>query len=382
MISFELTDDQKALQEKARKFAQEEMAPRAREFDESGEYPIDIMKKAFDIGLMNDNIPAEDGGQGHSCLDLAIITEELGAGCMGIGTCIMANALALTPLILFGNEDQKKRYVTRSAKEFTIAAFCLTEREAGSDAASAKTTAIRDGDEYVINGSKCYSTNGGYAELFTVFALADPAKGSRSMSAFVVEKAHGVKVGKAEDKLGQRASNQVELHFEDVRIPAANILGKEGLGFRVAMSTLDMTRTGTAAGAVGIARRALEESVAYAKERKQFGQAIAQNQAIQFKLADMAMKIEAARLLTWEAAWMADQGMRQSKQSAFSKCFAGDIAMEITIDAIQVLGGKGYSKEYPVEKLMRDAKLMQIYEGTQEIQRLVIARELLKGNVT
>lgn len=381
MISFELSPEQEALREKARRFAQEEMVPVAAEFDESGEYPIEIMKKAFDQGLMNDGIQKEYGGQGHSCLDMAIATEELGVGCMGIGTSIMANALALAPIVLFGSEEQKKKYLTRAATEFTIAGFCLTERDAGSDAAAAQTVAERDGDEYVLNGSKCFTTNGGYAELFAVFALADKSKGPRSMSAFIVEKEHGVKIGKAEIKMGQRASNQVEVHFEDVRIPASNIIGKEGHGFRVALGTLDKTRTGTGAGAVGIARRALEESVKYAKERQQFGQPIAQNQAVQFKLADMAMKIQAARLLVWEAAWMADQGLRQSKQSAFSKCFAGDVAMEVTTEAVQIFGGNGYSREYPVEKLMRDAKLMQIYEGTQEIQRLVIARELLKGNV-
>ncbi len=381
MISFELSPEQEALRGKARQFAEEEMAPAAREFDESGEYPVEIMKKAFGQGLMNDNIQKEYGGQGHGCLDMAIATEELGVGCMGIGTCIMANALALAPIVLFGNEEQKKKYLTRAATEFTIAGFCLTERDAGSDAAAAQTCAERDGDEYVLNGSKCFTTNGGHAEFFTVFALANKDKGPRSMSAFIVEKEHGVKIGKAEIKMGQRASNQVEVHFENVRIPAENIIGKEGHGFRVALGTLDKTRTGTGAGAVGIARRALEESIKYAKGRRQFGQPIAQNQAIQFKLADMAMKIQAARLLAWEAAWMADQGLRQSKESAFSKCYAGDIAMEVTTEAVQIFGGNGYSREYPVEKLMRDAKLMQIYEGTQEIQRLVIARELLKGNI-
>ena len=382
MIGFELSEDQQQLREKARAFAAEEMMPRAREFDETGAFPIDIMKSAFEKGLMNDNIPEAFGGHGHNCMDTAIITEELGAACMGITTGIMANALALTPLVLFGNDAQKEKYLRRAASELVLAAFCLTERDAGSDAASVQTTAIRDGDEYVLNGSKCFITNGGYADLFTVFAIADPKKGPRSMTALIVEKEHGVKVGDAENKMGQRASNQTELYFENVRVPAENVLNREGQGFKVAMGTLDVTRTGTAAGAVGIARRALVEAVNYAKERRQFGQPLAANQALQFRLADMAMKIEAARLLTWEAAWMADQGIRQSKQSAFSKCFAGDVAMEVTTDAVQIFGGNGYSREYPVEKLMRDAKLMQIYEGTQEIQRLVIARELLKGNVT
>jgi len=328
---------------------------------------------------MNDSIAKEYGGPGLSNLEAAIITEEFGAACMGIGTSIMANSLALAPIILYGNDAQKEKYLRWHTREFRIAAFCLTERDAGSDASAAKTTAVRDGDEYVINGDKCFTTNGGYANIYTVFAVTAPGKGPLGMSAFIVEREMGVEAGKAEDKMGQRASNQTEVHFRNVRVPAANLLGKEGHGFKIAMGTLDRTRAGTAAGAVGIARRALEEAVAYANQRVQFGQPIIKNQAIQFKLADMAMKVEAARLLTWQAAWMADQNLRQSKESAMAKCFAGDIAMEVTIEAVQIFGGNGYSREYPVEKLMRDAKLMQIYEGTQEIQRLVIAREISKG---
>jgi acyl-CoA dehydrogenase len=285
--------------------------------------------------------------------------------------------LALTPIILFGNEDQKRRYLAGFANKFRLAAFCLTERDAGSDPGSIQTMAVRDGDDYVLNGSKCFSTNGGYADLFIVFAILDKTKGVRSLSAFIVEKAHGVRVGKAENKMGQRASNQTDLEFENVRVPAANLLDRENAGFKIAMTTLDKTRTGVAAGAVGLARRALEEAAAYAKTRRQFGQPLASNQAIQFKIADMAMKVDAARLLTWQAAWKADRGVRHSKESACAKCFAGDTAMEVTTDAVQILGGNGYSREYPVEKLMRDAKLMQIYEGTQEVQRLVIAREVL-----
>lgn len=381
MISFALSESQIALREKARKFAEEEIVPRARELDERGEFPMDIATKAFEQGLMNDAIPKEFGGAGRSCMDMALITEELAAGCMGVTTCIMANALALTPLILFGNAAQKEKYLRRAAERFTLASFCLTEREAGSDVAGAQTTATREGDFYVLNGTKCFITNGSYADIFTVFAIADPAKGARSMTAFIVEKEHGVRVGSVENKMGQRASDQVELHFENVRVPAENVLGAPGHGFRVALGTLDRARPMTAAGAVGIARRALMEAVQYAKKRQQFGQPLASQEAIQFKLADMATNIEAARLLAWQAAWMADQGLPQSKQSAMSKCFAGDIAMTATIEAVQIFGGNGYSREYPVEKLMRDAKLMQIYEGTQEIQRLVIARELVKGNV-
>ncbi len=382
MIGFELSERQVALRDKARTFATEVMVPRAREFDESGAFPLEILQKAFGGGLMNQSIPEASGGAGHSCLDEAIIIEELAAGCMGMATGIMANGLALMPLILFGGDEQKEKYLRPFARQFGLAAFCLTERGAGSDVRGIQTLAERNGDHYVINGSKCFTTNGGYADLFTVFALTDKKKGPRSMTAFIVEKKHGVEVGKAEDKMGQRASNQTELHFKNVRVPASNMLGRVGGGFRVAMSTLDRTRTGAAGGAVGLARRALEEAVKYAKEREQFGQTLATNQAIQFKIADMAMKVDAARLLTWQAAWMADQGMRQSKQSAFAKCFAGDTAMEVTTEAVQIFGGNGYSREYPVEKLMRDAKLLQIYEGTQEIQRLVMAREiLLKGRV-
>ena len=379
MIGFSLSDEHKALQEKARAFAAREMLPRARDYDVNGTYPRDVMELAREAGLMNDIIPREYGGPGLKNLEAAIITEELGAACMGMGTSIMANSLALAPIILFGNEEQKEKYLRWHTREFRIAAFCLTERDAGSDAGGLKTTAVRDGDDYILNGDKCFTTNGGYADIYTVFANAAPGRGPLGITAFIVERDMGVEVGKPEDKMGQRASNQTEVHFRNVRVPAANRLGKEGHGFKVAMGTLDRTRAGTAAGAVGIARRALEEAVAYGNARVQFGQALVRNQAIQFKLADMAMKIEAARLLTWQAAWMADEGLPQSKQSAMAKCFAGDVAMEVTVDAVQILGGNGYSREYPVEKLMRDAKLMQIYEGTQEIQRLVIAREVAKG---
>ncbi|HNR31777.1 MAG TPA: acyl-CoA dehydrogenase family protein [Candidatus Hydrogenedentes bacterium] len=379
MIGFSLSEDQEQLRARARAFAETEIKPAAAHHDRTGEFPIEIMQKAFDAKLMSEGIPKEYDGPGLSNLDAALMTEELGAACMGIGTCIMANSLALAPIILFGGAAQKERYLRPHARAFRIAAFALTEREAGSDAGAAKTTAVRDGDHYVINGDKCFCTNGGFADFYVVFASTNPDRGPLGMSAFIVERDMGVEVGKAEDKMGQRASNQVELHFRDVRVPTENLLLKEGRGFQVAMGTLDRTRAGTAAGAVGIARRALEEAVKYANERVQFGAPIVKNQAIQFKLADMAMKVEAARLLAWQAAWMADHGVRQTKEAAMAKCYAGDVAMEVTTEAVQILGGRGYSREYPVEKLMRDAKLMQIYEGTQEIQRLVIAREVAKG---
>lgn len=379
MIGFSLSEEQEALRARVREFAERQLKPRAQEYDEHGTFPMDVMKLAFDARIMNESIPKEYGGPGHIGVDSAIIAEELGAACMGMGTSIMANSLALAPIILFGSEEQKEKYLRWHVREFRIAAFCLTEREAGSDASATKTTAVKDGGEFIINGDKCFTTNGGYSDIYIVFASTAPNKGPLGMSAFIVERSMGVEPGKPENKMGQRASNQTEVHFRNVRVPAANLLGREGHGFKVAMGTLDRTRAGTAAGAVGIARRALEEAVAYASQRVQFGQPLIKHQAIQFKLADMATKIEAARLLTWQAAWMADQGMRQSKESAMSKCFAGDVAMEVTTEAVQIFGGNGYSREYPVEKLMRDAKLMQIYEGTQEIQRMVIAREVMKS---
>jgi acyl-CoA dehydrogenase len=379
MIGFSLSEEQQALRAKAHDFAVKVILPRASEYDKNGTYCIDVMRAAWDAGLMNESIPKQYGGLGVGNLEAAIITEELGWGCMGMATSIMANSLAIAPLCLFGNDAQKEKYLGWHAREFRIAAFALTEREAGSDASALKTTAERDGDYYVLNGSKCFSTNGGYADIYTVFAVTAANKGPLGVSAFVVERGMGVEVGKAEDKMGQRASNQTELHFKNVRVPAENILGKEGHGFKVAMGTLDRTRAGTAAGAVGIARRALEEAVAYGSKRVQFGAPILKNQAIQFKLADMATRLEAARLLTWQAAWMADNDIRQSKESAMAKCYAGDTAMYVTTEAVQILGGNGYSREYPVEKLMRDAKLMQIYEGTQEVQRMVIAREVAKA---
>ncbi|MGD9049733.1 MAG: acyl-CoA dehydrogenase family protein, partial [Anaerolineae bacterium] len=278
-----------------------------------------------------------------------------------------------------GTEEQKEKFLRPVAEGAKLAAFCLTERQAGSDAASLKTTALPDGDDFVINGRKCFITSGGLAEVMTVFALTNPERGPRGVSAIIVPAdTPGIRVTKVEDKMGQRSSNTVELTFEDVRVPQANLLGKPGRGFPIAMQTLDFGRSGVAALSVGVARAALEYATAYAKERQQFGAPVITNQGISFMLADMAMKVEAARLLTWQAAWMADRGLKATGKSAMAKCFAADTAMEVTVDAVQVLGGYGYMKDYPVEKLMRDAKLLQIYEGTNQIQRLVIARQLGK----
>ena len=381
MISFELTEEQKILRQMARKFAQKEIVPVAAQYDQEGTFPRDIAQKAFDTGLINDVIPEEYGGPGISLLDSCIINEELGAGCAGVATTLLANSLALTPILLAGTDEQKKRFLTPMCEKLTFAAFCLTEPEAGSDVSAIATTAVRDGDEYVINGAKQFITNGGVADLLTVFLSTDKSKGARGLSAIVVRKdeTSGVSVGKELDKMGQRASNTSEVIFEDVRVPVDNLLGKEGDGFKIAMKTFDTTRAVVAAVSVGVARCAHEHAVKYTKERVQFGAPLAALQTIQFALADIAMKISAARLLTWHAAWLADQGARQSKEAAFAKAFAADTAMDITTQVVQIFGGYGYSREYPVEKLMRDAKLLQIYEGTSQVQRLVIARSVIKG---
>jgi acyl-CoA dehydrogenase len=379
VIDFALSDDLLEIQARARTFAQEEILPIAAEYDRKAEVPPRIAEKAKAAGLLNVTIPEEYGGMGYGALQSALIAEELGAACAGISITILVNGLALTPIVLAGTEEQKDRFLRPVAEGAKLAAFCLTEREAGSDAGSIKTTALPDGDEYVLNGRKCFITSGGLAEIMTVFALTDPDRGPRGVSALIVPAdTPGIRVTKVEDKMGQRASNTVELTFEDVRIPQGNLLGKPGRGFPIALKTLDFGRSGVAALGVGLARAALEYATAYAKERQQFGAPISVNQGISFMLADMAMKVEASRLLTWQAAWMADSGMRATEYSAMAKCFATDTAMEVTTNAVQVFGGYGYMKDYPVEKLMRDAKLLQIYEGTNQIQRMVIARKLGK----
>ncbi len=377
MIDFTLTDEMKDLQARARKFAQEEIEPIAAEYDRKGETPLFIVERAIEAGLMSLTIPKEYGGRGYNALINCIVAEELAAGCAGIAITLMANALALTPLILFGSPQQKEEFLRPLCGEPKLSAFCLTERTAGSDAGSIKATALADSDDYVINGVKCFITNGGIADLYTVFALTNPEKGPRGASAIVVPAdTPGIEITKIEDKMGQRASNTAEITFKDVRVPKKNLLGKEGQGFRIALRTLDQARAGIGALGTGIARKALELSLKYARERVQFGKPIIEQQAIQFMLADMAIKIEAAHLLTWKAAWLADQGQKVTLASAMAKCYAADMAMEVTTDAVQIFGGYGYMRDYPMEKLMRDAKLLQIYEGTNQIQRLVIARNL------
>jgi len=378
VIEFSLTEEQRALQEMAHQFALKEMRPNAARYDKGDAFPEEVMGKAFEAGFLTCNIPSEYGGGGLGDLDLAIISEELAWGCAGMFTSMMACSLALTPIILFGTDEQKKKFFTPFTKKMNFAAFCLTEREAGSDAGATKTRALRDGNHYVINGSKCFITNGGVSSLYVVFALTEPGKGIRGVSAIVVPReAPGLVIGKEEDKLGHRASNTTEIFFEDVRVPVDNLLAKEGMGFIVAMKTLDKTRASVGAAGVGLARAALEHAVEYSKTRLQFGKPIALFQNTAFKIAQMAMEVNAARHLVWHAAWLMDQGKPCGKESAMAKCFGSDVAMRTAVEALQILGGYGYMKDYPLEKLMRDAKLLQIYEGTNEIQRLVISREVI-----
>src|SRR6184192_293186 len=361
----------------AHDFAEKEIRPVAWDYDRDGTWPQEIVEKAWEVGLMNTHISEAYGGPGLDYLSGCLIEEEMGWGCSGIGTSLMANGLAGAPVSLGGSEEVKKRYLGMLCEEPKLASFCLTEPDAGSDVSGMKTTAVRKGDKYVINGSKCFITNGGYANWYTVYAKTDKDAGHRGISAFVVPRDAGVVVDKKEDKLGQRASNTATISFNDVEIPVENLLGEENKGFKLAMMTLDRTRPGVAAMAVGIARAAFEFAVNYSRERVQFGVPIAMHQAIQFMIADMATDIEAARLLTWKSAVMLDQGQRNTLVSSHAKRFAADTAMKVATDAVQVYGGYGFIKEYPVEKLFRDAKIMQLYEGTSQIQRLVIARETL-----
>ena len=377
-VSFGLTDEQRSLRELAREFADAEIRPKAAEYDEHSTHPEDVIAKAHELGLMNVHVPEEYGGLGLPCFDGMLIGEELYRGCAGIGTSIVANGLGAGPVILFGSDEQKRQWLPPLVDEPILCSFGLSEPGAGSDVASLKTTAVRRGDEYVLNGSKTFITNAGHAAWTVVFAKTDPSKGHKGISAFVVPMdTSGVTVEKHLDKMGQRSTDTSAFSLQDVVVPVANRLGEEGQGFRIAMTTLDFTRPGTAAGAVGVAQAAFELAVEYAKERVTFDMPIAMHQGVNFMIADMATEIEAARLLVWQAAWLIDQGKRATLQSSHAKRFAADVAMKVSTDAVQVFGGYGYIKEYPVEKLMRDAKLFQIYEGTSQIQRLVIARELL-----
>jgi len=377
MVDFTLTDEQKSLRELAHDFAEKEIRPVAWEYDKHGTWPQDIIDKAWEVGLMNTHLPEEYGGSGVGYFDGCLIEEELSWGCSGIQTSVGCNGLATAPVLLAASEELKKEYLGRLTEAPLLASFCLTEPDAGSDVSGMRTNAVRRGDKWVLNGSKCFITNGEYANWYTVYAKTDKEAGHRGISAFVVPRDAGVVVDKHEDKMGQRASNTATISFNDVEIPADHLIGEENKGFKIAMMTLDRTRPGVAAMATGIARAAMEFAIDYSKERVQFGVPIAMHQAIQFMIADMATKVEAARLLTWKSATMLDQGERNTLLSSHAKRFAADSAMEVATDAVQVYGGYGFIKDYPVEKLMRDAKIMQLYEGTAQIQRLVIARETL-----
>ncbi|MCW3490357.1 acyl-CoA dehydrogenase family protein [Dethiobacter alkaliphilus] len=376
---FRLSAEQVAMQKMARDFTEKEIIPVAAEYDEQEKFPDAVIRKMWETGLVNFTVPEALGGVGLDTLTSCVLTEELGRGCAGITTVAAANSLALYPILIAGSEEQKKKFIPPITTAGKYAAFCLTEPNAGSDAASVATNAKAVDGGYVLNGSKCFITNGDVADLFVVFATVDKSKGLKGLTAFVVPKSDGVSAGKKEIKLGIRASSTVVVNFDNVFVPAENVLGGEGMGFKVAMQTLDTSRPLIGALSVGVARGAYESAVKYAKERVQFGQPIANFQMIQAMLANMATRIDASRLLVWRAADMVDQkDVSFAKESAMAKLYASDVAMDVTTDAVQILGGYGYSREYPVEKYMRDAKIMQIYEGTNQIQRLVIAGNILR----
>jgi acyl-CoA dehydrogenase len=377
-ISFGLTEEQREIQLLAREFAKNEIAPKAEHYDKSHEYPWPVIKKAQELGLTTMNIPEEYGGLGLSLLEECIVTEELAYGCSGMSTAIGVNGLAILPILIAGTEEQKLEYCGRLANG-KMSAYCLTEPEAGSDVAGIKTVARKEGDHYILNGSKTFITGATVANFYTVFAYTDPNVRYKGMSCFVVERDwEGVSVGQPFDKMGQHASDTAEVIFDNVVVPESYRLGAEGTGFITAMKVFDRSRPATAAGALGVARRGLEEAVKYAKERLSMGKEIWQYQAIGHKIADMAMELEAARLLVWKSAWAVDNGQPDTMVSSFGKAYAADTAMRVATDAVQVFGGYGYMAEYPVEKLMRDAKIFQIYEGTSQIQRNIVVRELFR----
>jgi acyl-CoA dehydrogenase len=378
MFDFEPTEEQKALIETARRFARERIIPIAAECDREAKFPKHVFEEAHAVGLVNPTLPSEYGGAGLSDVESSFITEELAYACSGIQTSMTANTLGLTPIKLAGTDDQKKKYLGWLVKEPVMVSYATSEPGAGSDVAGLQCRATRDGSGWVLNGTKQWITNASLASFYVVFATEDPALKHRGIGAFIVERSQaGVKPGRHEDKLGQRASDTAPLVLEDVRIPASQVLAPPGQGFKLAMETFNQTRPDIGAIAVGIMRRCLDESVAYARERKTFGVPIAQHQLIQAMLAEMKIRIEATSLLVRKAAWNLDKGVRDPMTSSCAKAFGADAAMQSAIDAVQVFGGYGYVKDYPVEKLMRDAKILQIYEGTAQVQRLVIARQII-----
>ncbi|MCX7724779.1 MAG: acyl-CoA dehydrogenase family protein [Thermodesulfovibrio sp.] len=379
-MDYFLTEEQKMIKDLARQIAEKHILPVRAELDETGEFPWEIMKTLAQADMFRVFIPSEYGGLGTGTLELCLVIEELSRVCLGVSTTYAANALGTYPILLFGTEEQKRKYLPDIADGKRLVAFALTEPNAGSDAGGIQTTATKDGDYYILNGRKQWITNGGEAEIYTVIALTDKSKGARGASAFIVEKGTpGFSFGKKENKMGIRASSTRELIFENCRIPKENLIGKEGMGFIIAMKTLDQSRVGVGAQGVGVAQGAFEEAAKFAKQRIQFGQPVISFQAVQHMLADMAIQIEAARALVYSVARYIDSGAKDiTKASAMAKTFATDVAMKVTVDAVQVMGGSGYMKDYPVEKMMRDAKILQIYEGTNQIQRNIIGQAIIK----
>ena len=379
MVDFSLSDEQNALQKLARDFSRKEIAPVALQYDKEPAFPGEIIKKAHAAGLMNLTCPKEYGGQGLGLVNAALVTEEMTAACIAIAGMIGINSLACGPIVVGGSPEQKKKFLTPLNQSGKTASFGLTEREAGSDAGSLKTRVKLEGDHYVLNGQKCFITNASYAALYTIFATIDPSKGTKGICAFVVPReSPGLSIGKVEDKMGQRSLNVAEVILENVAVPRENRLGNEGEGFKFAMESLDEGRVNIAMCGVGLARAAFEIALAYAKTRVQFGKPIGTFQALNFMLADMAAAVDSARLLAWYAGSLADQGKRYIREAAQAKFYATDVAMRVTTDAVQVHGGYGYTKDYMVEKLMRDAKLTQIYEGTNQVNRMVAGGALMR----
>jgi acyl-CoA dehydrogenase len=380
VVDFSTSEEHKALIETARRFTKERIVPIAAECDRESRFPMDVFKEAWEIGLINPTVPAEYGGAAMGEMENALIAEELAFGCTGIETSMFANGLALTPVKLGGTEEQKKKYLGMLTAEPIMASYATTEPDAGSDVAGLQTKFVKHGDDYVLNGQKCWITNASYARWYVIFATIDPALRHKGIAAFIVDRdTPGLRVGKKEDKMGQRASDTAQVFLEDVKVSKENLLAPEGKGFKLAMETFNQTRPDIGAGATGLMRRCLEECIAYAKERKTFGVPIGNHQLVQWMIAEMAIRMEGTRLLYQKAAWNLDNGVRDPIVSSYAKAYGADSAMATAVDAVQVFGGNGYVKEYPVEKLMRDAKVLQIYEGTSQIQRMVIAKQLLSG---
>ncbi|MDX1957969.1 MAG: acyl-CoA dehydrogenase family protein [Leptospiraceae bacterium] len=379
-MDFSLSDEQKALRELARDFTKNEIIPKTEHLDQTGEYPMDILKKAWNIGLMNLHIEPEFGGAGMGDFDEILITEELNYGCSGVATAILANNLALAPVLLGASPELKRKFVEPMTREFLLAAYAVTEPGAGSDVANIKTTATRVGDDYVINGSKQWITNAGVSDWMFVLTKTDPAAAHKGMTGFVVDsKTPGIIIGKKEKNMGQRCSDTRGVTFEDVKVHKSQMVGNEGDGFKIAMGAFDHTRPAVAAGAVGVARAAMDHAIRYANTRNAFGKPISANQGISFMLAEMARDVEAGRLLCWQAGWLIDNGYKNTYQASIAKAFCADMCVRVCTDAVQVFGGYGFNTEYPVEKLMRDSKIFQIYEGTSQIQRVIISKFLNDG---